>query len=179
MEVRAGRCIHESLNVEATVANTAGAHRTRRSREEQSALHPHPSQLGGTSSDGGAVCLVFNLPLARCYLGLPPFTYSRCEQSSLCPTDLGMVWLEKMQRSSTWSLPWSLRLPFAGLLHAKEGVSLCILNSLHGAQHTFPEKRLFAADGSWQHQDLRYCHLGILLPFHCCLCWCNLSGQGR
>lgn len=170
MEVRDERWIHESLPTEAIVSNIAGALRARRSREQQSALPPRLSQLGGTSSDGGVVCLVFNLPLTTCYLGLPHFTYNRCEQSALCSVDFGVVWLEKMQHSSTWSLSWSLHFPFAGLLHAREGVSLCTLNSLHSAQHTFPQKRPLDADGSWQHQDLRYCHLRILLAFNCCLC---------
>lgn len=78
-----------------------------------------------------------------------------------------------------WSLPWSLHLLFAGLLHAKEGVSLCTLNSLSGAHHMFPGQGLFPTDGSWQHRALGYCHLGILPAFSCCSSWCNLSGQDR
>lgn len=78
------------------MANLAGIHGERRYREQQSALPPRLSQLGGTCSDGGAVCLTFNLPLARCYLGLPHFAYSRCEQSSVCPVDFGVVGLEKV-----------------------------------------------------------------------------------
>ena len=44
------------------MAKVGGARGERRYREQQSALPPHLSQLGGTCSDGGAVCLAFNLP---------------------------------------------------------------------------------------------------------------------
>lgn len=78
------------------MANVVGAHGNRRYREQQSALPPCLSQLHGTCSDGGAVCLAFKLPLAWCYLGLPHFAYSRCEQIPVCPVDFGVVRLEKM-----------------------------------------------------------------------------------
>lgn len=60
-----------------------------------SALLPHLSQLGGTCSGGGGVCLAFNLPLARCYWDLPPW-HSAGVNRAVCPVHFAVVRLENV-----------------------------------------------------------------------------------
>lgn len=110
-------------------------------RVEHSALPPALSQLG-------SACSAFPWPGAA--WGFPRCT-QRCEQSSPCP-----------DHSEWWG--WRRCSPppacmVSALPHAREGVSLCTLNSSSGAHPTFPGE-LLPATGLWQQQAPALATLG-------------------